>query len=51
MELDILYYLVMENTMLFTIGLDILKVKNVVLHGLFLIIMHESKFVHAILCL
>ena len=48
-ELDILYYLALKNMMLFTIELDILKVKKVVLHMLFLLIMQKSKLIYMIL--
>ena len=42
MELDIYCYLVLKNMMPFTIGLNILQFKKVVLHMSFLITMQES---------
>ena len=51
MEIDIYYYLVLENMMPFTIGLDILQVKQVVLHKGFFVIIKELKLIHMILYL
>ena len=51
MGLDISYYLASKNMKLFTVKLDALLAKKIVLRMLFLIIMQESKLIHMILFL
>ena len=45
LELDMEYYWTLKNVTPFRIGLDILKVKDVVLRVLFLITMEELKLI------
>ena len=51
MELDIEHYFILKNMIPFTIGLDTLEVKKVVLNTLFLITMQELKMIHMTLFL
>ena len=51
MELGIWCYLALKSMMPFTIGLDILQMKKVILHMFFLIIIQEPKLSNITLCL
>ena len=51
MEVDIYYYLFMEDIMQFIIGLNILLVKKVILQIVLIIVLQESELINIIIYL
>ena len=49
MEVDIYYYLFMEDIMQFIIGLNILLVKKVILQIVLIIVLQESELINIII--